>query len=79
MGAVKTEFGKFGDVLDRVKRQLETASRTIEQSGVRSRAIERKLRDVGELPTSHADEMLHLPGLQQEPQETSGSPTSSAD
>jgi DNA recombination protein RmuC len=34
---VKTEFARFGDELDRVKRQLETASRTIDQTGMRTR------------------------------------------
>lgn len=48
--AVKTEFRKFGDTLDKVKQQLHTASRTIEQTGVRSRALERKLKDVEQLP-----------------------------
>jgi DNA recombination protein RmuC len=42
----KTEFGKFGEVLDNVKAKLDQASRQIEQTGVRSRAIERSLRDV---------------------------------
>ncbi|MFT4177857.1 MAG: DNA recombination protein RmuC [Thermomonas sp.] len=46
----KTEFGKFGDVLDNVKTKLEQASRQIEQTGVRTRAIERSLRDVDALP-----------------------------
>ena len=50
LSAVKSEFGKFGDVLDRVKKQLDTASRSIDQTGTRSRAIERKLRSVEELP-----------------------------
>lgn len=50
--AVKTEFRKFGDVLDKVKQQLHTASRSIEQTGVRSRALERKLRTVEQLPES---------------------------
>ena len=50
LAAVKTEFGKFGDVLDKVKRQLETASGTIDETGVRTRAMERKLRDVEALP-----------------------------
>jgi DNA recombination protein RmuC len=40
LGAVKTEFSKFGDVLEKVKRQLVTARRTIELTGVRSRAME---------------------------------------
>ncbi len=42
----KTEFGKFGDVLDNVKTKLDQASKQIEQTGVRTRAIERSLRDV---------------------------------
>ena len=50
LSAVKTEFGKFGEVLDKVKKQLDTASRSIDQTGTRSRAIERKLRSVEELP-----------------------------
>jgi DNA recombination protein RmuC len=61
LGAVKTEFGKFGDVLDKVRRQLNTASRTIEQTGVRSRALERKLRSVEQLPEAEASETLALP------------------
>ena len=46
----KTEFGKFGDVLDNVKNKLDQASKQIEQTGVRTRAIERSLRDVEVLP-----------------------------
>jgi DNA recombination protein RmuC len=60
LGAVKAEFGKFGDVLEKVKRQLTTATRTIEQTGVRSRALERKLRSVERLPEAEASEMLAL-------------------
>jgi DNA recombination protein RmuC len=51
LAAVKTEFGKFGEVLDKVKRQLQTASNTIDETGVRSRAIERRLKDVEESPS----------------------------
>jgi DNA recombination protein RmuC len=61
LGAVKTEFGKFGAVLDRVKRQLETASRTIEDTEKRSRMMERKLRSVEQLPDSEASSILALP------------------
>ncbi|MGA9820444.1 MAG: DNA recombination protein RmuC [Desulfobaccales bacterium] len=61
LGAIKTEFGRFGEVLDKVKRQLHTASRTIEETGVRSRAIERKLRSVEKLPEPEALEVLALP------------------
>ncbi|MDO8530689.1 MAG: DNA recombination protein RmuC [Dehalococcoidia bacterium] len=66
LGAIKTEFGKFGDVLDKVKRQLNTASRTIEQTGVRSRAIERRLRSVEQLPGAEASEILALPAAVEE-------------
>ena len=54
----KTEFGKFGDVLDNVKAKLDLASRQIEQTGVRTRAIERSLRDVESLP---GDDAVALP------------------
>ncbi len=50
LGAVKTEFGKFGVVLDGVKKKLQEASNKIDETGVRSRAIERKLRGVEALP-----------------------------
>ncbi len=51
LGAVKTEFSKFGDVLDSVKNKLDQASTQIEKTGVRTRAIERRLRDVESLPS----------------------------
>ena len=60
LAAVKTEFGKFGEVLDTVKKQLETASGTIEKTGVRTRAMERKLRDVEALPEEESNELLKL-------------------
>ena len=61
LAGVKMEFGKFGDVLDKVKKQLETASNTIEQTHVRTRAIERKLRTVEELPVVESAELFELP------------------
>jgi len=60
LGAVKTEFGKFGEVLASVKRQLNAASNTIEQSGVRTRAMQRKLRDVEQLPEKESVALLGL-------------------
>lgn len=60
LGAVKHEFGKFGSVLEKVKRQLDTAGRTIEETGVRTRAMERKLRSVEALPADAATETLAL-------------------
>lgn len=62
LGAVKTEFGKFGDVLDRLKKQLDTATRTIEQTGVRRRAMERRLHSVERLPEGEAAQILTLTG-----------------
>jgi len=64
LAAVKTEFGKFGDVIDRVKRQLDTASRTIDQTGVRSRAMERRLRSVERMPEAEASKILVLPSVE---------------
>ena len=61
LGAVKTEFGKFGEVLDKVQRQLNTASRTIEETGQRSRAMEKKLRSAERLPEAEAATVLELP------------------
>ncbi len=58
LGAVKAEFGKFGDVLSSVKKKLNEASNHIEKAEVRSRAISRKLRDVEELPGSERVDLL---------------------
>ena len=66
LAAIKTEFGKFGNVIARVKRQLDTASRTIDQTGVRSRAMERKLRSVERLPEAEASKILVLPSAEGE-------------
>ena len=49
-----------GEVLSKVKKQLDTASNTIEMTGVRTRAMERKLRDVEELPTAESAKLLGL-------------------
>jgi DNA recombination protein RmuC len=50
LGAVKTEFGQFGDVLAKTKKKLIEATNVIDTSEIRTRAIERKLRNVQELP-----------------------------
>jgi DNA recombination protein RmuC len=60
LGAVKTEFGKFGDIIDAAKRKIEAASRQFEQVDVRTRAIQRKLRGVEALPVAPAPEMLDV-------------------
>ena len=66
LGAIKTEFGKFGETLSKVKHQIDLASRTIDKTGVRTRAIERKLREVETLPEPEALEIFALPAADQE-------------
>jgi DNA recombination protein RmuC len=61
LGAVKTEFGRFGTVLDQVKKKLDEASSTMEKAAQRSRAIERKLRQVEVLPSEQAAALLESP------------------
>lgn len=58
LGAVKTEFGNFGTVLENTYKKLQAASKEIDNAGVRSRAIERKLRNVQELPKDQSLELL---------------------
>jgi len=58
LGAVRTEFGKFGEVLEKTKARLDQASREIDNAGIRSRAIEKRLRDVQTLPESTAQKLL---------------------
>ncbi len=60
LAAVKTEFGKFGGVLDKVKKQLATASNTIDETQTRTRVMARKLREVEQLPVGESDELLEL-------------------
>ena len=50
LAGVKAEFGKFGEVLTRLGKNLQSAQNTIESAGVRTRAMEKKLRSVEELP-----------------------------
>jgi DNA recombination protein RmuC len=50
LGQVKTEFGKFGQVLSKTKKKLQEASNTIDQAEVRTRVIERRLKKVQEIP-----------------------------
>ena len=58
LGAVRSEFGKFGDVLEKTKEKLESASKEIDRAGTRSRAIEKKLRDVQTLPEAKTQQLL---------------------
>ncbi len=74
LARAKREFGKFGDVMDSVKNKLEQASRQIDQTGVRTRAIERSLREVESLPGEGAPQLVD--GVQSAPGDELGlSPT----
>jgi DNA recombination protein RmuC len=54
LGTVKSEFGRFAEVLANTKRQLQTVANTIDQAEVRTRQIERKLKDVEVVPGAEA-------------------------
>ena len=58
LSTVKAEFGKFGDLLDGVKRKLDQAANTMEDAARKSRTIERKLRRVEDLPPADAEVLL---------------------
>jgi DNA recombination protein RmuC len=58
LGAVKTEFARFGEWLGRVREQVGTVSRTLEQADTRTRQMQKKLRDVEALPAQQAVAML---------------------
>jgi DNA recombination protein RmuC len=58
LGAVKTEFAHFGAILEKTQKKLQEASNTVETAAVRSRAIERKLRDVQDMTASDSPECL---------------------
>lgn len=50
LGQVKTEFGRFGEIVEATRKSIDAAAKKFEQVDVRTRAIQRKLRDVQELP-----------------------------
>ncbi len=60
LGAVKSEFGKFGEVVAATQKKLEAATNQFSQVGVRTRAIQRKLRDVEALPLTDGDQVTLL-------------------
>ena len=61
LAAVKTEFGKFGGMLEKVQKNLETAGSQLDEViGKRTRAIERKLRNVQELPADQSANILAI-------------------
>lgn len=60
LGAVKTEFTKFGDVLAKTRKKLGEAASTIDAAEVRTRAMARQLRSVEAMPQERADGLLAL-------------------
>jgi len=60
LGAVKTEFGKFGEVLAKTKKKLDEASSTIELAETRTRQMSRKLKAVEALPEDATQKLLNL-------------------
>jgi DNA recombination protein RmuC len=60
LGAVKTEFGKFGDVLARTREKIDAVGKSIDSAEVRARAMARQLRSVEALPVERAQDLLGL-------------------
>lgn len=58
LGVVKTEFSKFGEILDKTKKKLEEAANTIEDASSKTRNIQTRLRNVQELPSSQPADVL---------------------
>lgn len=58
LGAVKTQFGKFGDLLEGVQKKLQESANKIESAKTTSRSIERKLREVEELPEAESVKLI---------------------
>ncbi len=61
LGQVKTEFAKFGEAVDATRKSIDAAAKKFEQVDVRTRAIQRKLRDVQELPAPDGAPPAELP------------------
>lgn len=62
LGAVKTEFAKFGGTLDAVKKKLDEASNKLDETGRRTRVLARKLKEVESLPAEQSRQLLGLDG-----------------
>lgn len=74
LAAVKTEWGKYGEVLEAVQKKLQQASDSLEKVQVRSRAVGRKLKDVQALPSAEATQVLPLELWEGEAEEESRLP-----
>jgi DNA recombination protein RmuC len=75
LGAVKTEFMKFGEVLAKTKKKLEEAGNTIDAAEVRTRAMARQLRSVEAMPEQRAQALLPSLSDDSEPDLFDGRPS----
>ena len=59
LGAIKTEFGKFGDLIEKTQKKLTEANSELDKLvGARTRVIQRKLKDIQELPEAESNKLL---------------------
>jgi DNA recombination protein RmuC len=70
LGAVKTEFHKFGEAIDKVKKKIDEAGNVIDTAKLRSRMVEKKLKNVQELPAGEAKVLLDIAAASVEDDET---------
>ncbi len=68
LGAAKAEFQKYGDVWDKLGKQLDTARKTVDEAGKRTRAVERRLRGVEVLDAPVAAALLDAPDVDDMPE-----------
>jgi DNA recombination protein RmuC len=69
LGAVRGEFGKYNEVVDKLSKQLSTAAKSVESLGIRTRAMNRTLRDVEKLPEATAEILLGPAIVEEEDEE----------
>jgi DNA recombination protein RmuC len=60
LGAVKTEFGKFGEALAHTRKKLDEASNSIGKAEVRTRQLSRRLREVEAMPVAESERLIGL-------------------
>ncbi len=60
LGAVKTEFGKFGEAIEKVQKKIQEAGNAIDSAASKTKTIQRKLKDVQELPAGDAAKLISM-------------------
>ncbi|MBO5798389.1 MAG: DNA recombination protein RmuC, partial [Clostridia bacterium] len=61
LGAAKTQYDKFGDLLDKARRKIEEAGNTLEDARHRNEIIRKNLKSVEQLPAAEAGSLLEMP------------------